>query len=132
MFVRCVNGNILLMLPAYSCHLLFLDRRGWRRANIQGKVDLQLFTRDRHFLCVGLLLAMAQISRIRCFNSFRSIRWIVHYVVYCCQYIVHGLGSSWHGQRYGESTQKWKLCKYCIKNKCFVNLRVDNFFFDKC
>lgn len=60
--------------------------------------------RNRHFLCVGLLLVMARVPEVCGSTCVRSFRGIVYNTMHRREYTLHGARSSRYGQRYGKST----------------------------
>lgn len=70
-----------------------------------------LYEGDRFLLRVGLLLVVARVPEVRGPPRIRPVRGVVHNAMHCGQHVVHGFGPPRYGQRYGESAQKWQLCK---------------------
>lgn len=102
----------------YSFDLLLSDRRRWRRTYDEGQVIGRNVPLYRRVLRLGLLLALARVSKVRVLLGLWSVRRAFHHTLYRCQYALHGVGSPWHGQRHGESTQNWQLCKCNVATKC--------------
>jgi len=97
----------------YSFDLLFCDRRRWRRAYIEGQVIGRNVPLYRHLLRVGLLLALARVSKVRVLVGLWSVRRALHHTLHRRQHALHGVGSSRHGQRYGASAQIRQLRECC-------------------
>lgn len=100
----------------YSFDLLLSDRRRWR-TYVQGQVIGRNVSLYRHLLRLGLLLALARVSKVRVPVGLWSVRRALHHTLYRRQYALHGIRSPRHGQRYGKSTQIRKLRKYCYTRK---------------
>lgn len=95
----------------YSFDLLLSDRRRWR-TYVQGQVIGRNVSLYRHLLRLGLLLALARVSKVRVPVGLWSVRRTLYHTLHRRQYALHGIGSSRHGQRYGKSTQVWQLREY--------------------
>lgn len=93
----------------YSFDLLLSDRRRWRRAYVEGQVIGRNVPLYRHLLRLGLLLALARVSKVRVLDSLWPVRRALHHALHRRQYALHGIGSPRYGQRYGENSQIWQL-----------------------
>jgi len=60
---------------------------------------------------------------------FRPICGVIHYLVYCGQYYVHGFRSPQHEQGDGKNIKKWKLCKVFWTLKIFLHIFFPSQFF---
>lgn len=96
--------------------------RRWRWAHIQGETPRVLYEGDRFLLRVGLLLVVARVPEVRGPPRVRPVRRVVHNAMYRGQHAVHGFGPPRYGQRYGESAQKWQLCK-CTHSLFIISSR---------
>lgn len=105
-------------LSTCSVGLLFSNRRRRRRrwSNFQREGCWSDVQRYRHFLRLGLLLVLAEISRRSFMDRVWSIYWAVHHPLYCYQYFVHGHGSSRNESRCWTSIKGWKLRKKLAKS----------------
>lgn len=65
----------------YSFDLLLSDRRRWR-TYIQGQVSGRNVSLYRHLLRLGLLLALARVSKVRVPVGLWSIRRALHHTLY--------------------------------------------------
>lgn len=108
----------------YSFDLLLSDRRRWR-TYVQGQVIGRNVSLYRHLLRLGLLLALARVSKVRVPVGLWSVRRALYHTLHRRQYALHGTGSSRHGQRYGKSTQVWQLREYCDTRKYSIVIEIE-------
>lgn len=94
--------NIWFLSSCLSTHsfcVLFSNRRRrWRwRPNTQRESRWSGSQEYRYLLHLGLLLVLVKIPGNGRMARVWSIRWIIHYTLYCYQYTLHGTRSSQHG-----------------------------------
>lgn len=78
---------------------------------------------------LGLLLAMAEISRIRRTSGVRSVRRTVHNFMHRGEHPFHGFRSSRHGQEFGQDIEKRKLRELSLFYYGNKKLALHFFFF---